>query len=490
MNGLTPRRETIWKCSFVIVLLSMLVLFKNNGHAGDDIPIKTSQLDLVNLHRIVGGGTTPEAVAYPGVWGLKTIATRRLRLINVDGNLNRILPDGSLDIRWSKHLRDGLQLCKDNGWIPRIIIGQTLPSALEMERVGGGKYGPSSWVIYDNYVATLLKYVIDEWGFMESEWEVGNEMNTPSENWVAKKKPEGPLDMEGFSAYMKLYAHIAKSVEKVRGEYPHVTIKVGGPAISPPGYLEEDETRNWVLRFVDKVAVERLPCDFVSVHIYGNGSTGAETFHALNRLRQHIALRQVSAQISVSEWGVSWRSDREVNFGPISGAFVFEFVRIIGHAKISDAIFLALSEFRDQKWPVLYDLNGAPTHAMKAMQLLSSLNGLVLQCETGLVQVSCLAVQSPSSSINVLVWYIDWWHDKIETVPWNRPVKNVSISVSGIRGSDYVRSVARIISHSSNENYPRAIGEVVATEAWPVRFGGLSLGYGDYVHLTVTGIER
>lgn len=484
MHSLYSRcRKWLQKSGFLLILLSLGLPLPSTGLASSDGPMKTSNIDLAAVHRIVGGGTTPEAAVYPGVRGLQKIMTRRLRLINVDNNLKGVLPNGNLDIEWSQHLKAGLQVCKKNGWIPRIIIGQTLPPSLDMERIGGGKYGPSSWVLYDKYVAAFLAYVTDEWGFKESEWEVGNEMNIPSQNWVALKHPTGPLDMAGFSAYMTLYSHVANTVKAFKLKHPKVIVRVGGPAISPPGYLEGNDQQNWILRFVDEVAKRQLPCDFVSAHVYGNEGTGAQTFNALTKIKHRMALRQIFAPISISEWGASWRSDREINLAPIAGAFIFEFSRVMSQAKVTDAIFLALSEFRDQKWPVLYTSEGTPTHAMKAMQLLSSLDGTVLPCETGIEKANCLAVKTVANDIHILVWYLDWWNDQIDAAKWLRSEVKVVVNFSKLKSAQYVGSIARIGAHSSNITCPCPLGKVITEGPSAIQLAGVNLGYGDYALL-------
>jgi hypothetical protein len=445
--------------------------------------------DIQIAKQIIGGGTTPEYSAYPGVRGLASLGTRRLRLINVDDNLKAVSPDGELKIEWSQHLKEGLELCRRNGWVPRLIVGQTLPVPLEIIGREGRKHGPSSWPIYDKYVNALLSYVTDEWGFRESEWEVGNEMNVPAANWVAVKLPSDLLDMEGFTAYMDLYAHIAQTVEKFRLAHPQTVMRVGGPAVPGPGYFEKTESRNWTLRFVDEIATRRLPGDFVSAHVYGNDSTGAETYAALKNLEKRIAQRKPGMQISVSEWGASWHSDAAINHGPVSGAFVLEFIRMMAQAKVSDAIFLALSEFPDQKWPVLYAMDRTPTHAMKAMQLVSSMNGSALPCDAGLASVSCLAVKTPANDINVLVWRFDWWNDRIGSMKWLQFGARAAIKIQGLESPRYAGAITRLSTHSSNDNCPCVLGPVVALGATGVQLAGVDLDYGDYAFLVVSAVK-
>jgi hypothetical protein len=466
-------------------LLSMFFLLTATNVVAD--ATVGSPFDIQQAKQIIGGGTTPEYRVSPGVNGLASLGTRRLRLINVDNNLKAVTPDGDLKIEWSQHLKDGLELCKQNGWVPRLVVGHDLPAPLGIIGPEGRKYGPSSWPIYEKYINALLAYVTDEWGFKESEWEVGNEMNVPAANWVAAKLPSGLTDMEGFSAYMTLYTHIAQTVDKFRLTHPQTVTRIGGPAVPGQGYFEINESQNWTLRFVDEIAARRLPCDFVSAHVYGNDYSGAQVALALDKLEKRIALRKLAMPISVSEWGPNWHSDAAaVNLGPISGSFVLEFIRIMAHAKVTDAIFLALSKFPDNNWPVLYLQDGTPTHAMKVMQLVTSLDGSVLNCDTGLASVGCLAVKTPSNEVKVLVWNLDWWNHPIGAAKQPQFNAKVAVKISGLESVRYAGSITRLSTHSSNGNCPCPLGEVVAVGSSGVQLAGVNLDYGDYAFLSVS----
>ena len=179
-------------------------------------------LELQKMQMVVAGGTSPEYVVSPiGEEGLVQIGIRRLRLINVDiDNLVGVEPDGTLQLQWSYHLNQGLALCREHGWIPHIIIGHVVPPPLAVKAPDGRIYGPSSWTIYDQYIQAFLDYVVVSQGFPETEWEVGNEMNTPSQNWVAPVLPASATDPAGFTAYWTLYSHIAGVVERLPASAP------------------------------------------------------------------------------------------------------------------------------------------------------------------------------------------------------------------------------------------------------------------------------
>ena len=184
---------------------------------------------------------------------------------------------------------------------------------------------------------------MEEWGFRESEWEVGNEMDIPAENWVAGGNVGAASDSLRFLSYMRLYREISSVIGEYKKGHPTNILRIGGPAVSPGAFLNPQPNANWTIRFVDEIARERstLGCDFVSFHLYGNSASGREAVAALERLRARMAVDRISLPISVSEWGASWLSDASLNFEPVAGAFALDFVRVIAAAGINDAFFLA-----------------------------------------------------------------------------------------------------------------------------------------------------
>lgn len=390
-----------------------------------------TDVDLIFLRRIIEGGTTPEAtVSSEYIYGLKQIETRRLRLINVDRNLISIDQDGKLQIVWSKHLIDGLRLCKENKWIPHLIIGHLLPEPLAITGEDGRKYGPSSWFLYEKYIEAFLYYVTIEWGFIESEWEVGNEMNIPKFNWVAQQEPTGPFDMNGFTAYMNLYSRISHVFHEFKQRNPQVVVRLGGPAIAPLGFLEKTQEHNWVFRFVDEIAEKGLVCDFISMHFYGNEASGKEMAESINTIQSRMKNKGVNVSISISEWGLDWRKDSDANFSSIAGAFTLEFLKTLAKLGIDDGIFLALSEFPGLKWPVLYSYNGTSTYYMKSMTTLHNLNGKVLNCKSDLTDVDCIAVMH-EKNVDIVFWRLGWWNNKFKEIITDS-INNVNFNVSGI----------------------------------------------------------
>ncbi|MGB8770942.1 MAG: hypothetical protein WCC92_15085 [Candidatus Korobacteraceae bacterium] len=344
---------------------------------------------------VAGGASSDYVVSTTGEEGLAEIGTHRIRLINVDDNLVGVAADGTLQLQWSYHLNQGLALCREHQWIPHIIIGHVLPAPLAIKGVNGRVYGPSSWAIYDQYIQAFLDYVIVSQGFTETEWEVGNEMSIPAQNWVAPVLPTSATDPAGFSAYSTLYSQIATVIDNFRTQHPGTVLRVGGPAADV----------GWAIEFVDLVASKNVPADFVSLHAYGNQLNGTAMQTNISSIQQEMADQHLSVPIGITEWGPSTGST--LNFEPIAGAFALEFASTIAQAGISDAIFLALSQFPTNDWPVLYTTDQTPTDVMFAFEALAALNGTEGTC-TSSAGLSCVAVTSDDGTVSLVFWNFSW----------------------------------------------------------------------------------
>jgi hypothetical protein len=355
------------------------------------------KLDLQKMQTVVAGGTSSDYVVSPtGEAGLVQIGTRRLRLINVDiNNLLAVAPDGTLQLQWSYHLNQGLALCREHNWIPHIIIGHVVPPPLALQGPDGRVYGPSSWTIYDQYIQAFLEYVVVSQGFTETEWEVGNEMSIPSQNWVAPVLPTSATDPAGLSAYSTLYLHIATMIDNFRRQHPGTVLRVGGPAADT----------DWAIQFVDAVASKNIPADFVSLHVYGNQMTGTAMQTAISNIQTEIANQHLSIPVSITEWGPSTGST--LNFEPIAGAFALDFASTIAQAGVSDAIFLSLSQFPTEDWPVLYTTDQTPTDIMIAFEALAGLSGTQGTCNSS-GDLSCVAVAGDDGTVSLVFWNFSW----------------------------------------------------------------------------------
>ena len=109
---------------------------------------------------------------------------------------------------------------------------------------------PKDLAKWDDLVYQFTKHLVDRYGIDEvSQWyfEVWNEPNI--DFWAGK--PQQPT-------YFELYDHSAESVKKVSEK-----LRVGGPATAQAA---------WVDDLIKHCAVNHVPLDFVSSHVYGNDS--------------------------------------------------------------------------------------------------------------------------------------------------------------------------------------------------------------------------
>ena len=106
---------------------------------------------------------------------------------------------------------------------------------------------PKSWALWDELIQHLARHLIARYGIAEvSKWyfEVWNEPNL--DFWAGDPKQ---------ATYFDLYDHTARALKEVSP-----LLRVGGPATAQSA---------WVPAFLDHVAKDHVPVDFVSTHIYG-----------------------------------------------------------------------------------------------------------------------------------------------------------------------------------------------------------------------------
>jgi xylan 1,4-beta-xylosidase len=103
---------------------------------------------------------------------------------------------------------------------------------------------PKDWEEWGKLISSLIEFLLGEYGIEEiSQWyfEVWNE---PDISFWSGSREE----------YFKLYEISARSIKKIAPE-----LRVGGPATSKTAWIDE---------FLEFVAVNSVPCDFISTHAY------------------------------------------------------------------------------------------------------------------------------------------------------------------------------------------------------------------------------
>ncbi len=467
-------------------LLSGVALATAVG-AGGSVAGAADQFALI--HRLVAGGTNPEAHPTEAEFqALHELNTYRMRIINGDNNLAAVGADDSLQLKWSPILENGLRLCQSNGWIPRVVIGLKVPAPLMATRPDGTRYGPSSWPTYDRYTQAFLKHLTQEWKFSKVELEVGNEMDIPANNWVAAVKPrKGPAAQEGFDAYVILYRHIGKVVAAYREQHPEFTIKLGGPALARP-FLGWRGQADWATQLVRVAAADHLPLDFVSTHAYGNDASANKMKESLRSLQSEMAAVGLTPHVSVSEYGMTAAANLDINFEPVAGAWMFEFAHDLDEVGIDDAIFLSLSEFYDGPywWPTLFRRDGSPTHYFIAMKAMAEFNGQRLICTSPQQVVQCFAAQQPSGAINVIAWRLSWRQQPIPNLTnWPQGVGPTRIDIEGLS----MPPPSNAMTNISVNAVPRGsiAGAVSRPNPGAIQVRQLPMPLGGYVMFTLGG---
>jgi len=109
---------------------------------------------------------------------------------------------------------------------------------------------PKDWAKWDALIEQFARHLVERYGETEvGQWyfEVWNEPNI--DFWAGDPKE---------TTYFQLYDHTARALKKVSGK-----LRVGGPSTAQAA---------WVDRMITHAAVENVPLDFVSTHVYGNDS--------------------------------------------------------------------------------------------------------------------------------------------------------------------------------------------------------------------------
>ncbi len=115
---------------------------------------------------------------------------------------------------------------------------------------------PRSWEEWDDMITHLARHLVDRYGIDEvSHWyfEVWNEPNIDFWGGIPRQ-----------ASYFDLYDHTARALTAVNPR-----LRVGGPATA---------AASWIPEFLDHVAANHVPIDFVSTHGYAD-DTVQNLFH-------------------------------------------------------------------------------------------------------------------------------------------------------------------------------------------------------------------
>jgi xylan 1,4-beta-xylosidase len=160
---------------------------------------------------------------------------------------------------------------------------------------------PKDYAKWDELMRAFAQHLVDRYGIDEvARWyfEVWNEPNI--DFWTGDPKQ---------ATYFELYDHTARALKSVS-----LRLRVGGPASS---------SAHWVDAFIEHVAVQNVPVDFISSHSYGD-DTVEDLFDSHDDIpmdrRVCLSIKKVHDQIAASArptLPLMWTEWNVPSFGPL-----------------------------------------------------------------------------------------------------------------------------------------------------------------------------
>lgn len=377
-----------------------------------DVDMNSKSHNVDKLISLAKGGFTPSykpngkmisALANDGFKIFRIINTEWDHVVSYDGAQ-------VTNIRWSRKLERELRKCKELNLKPHIIIGQIVPKGLQKIGEGSQRRGVFDWKLYEQYIYQLANHVVDDWGFKNVVWEVGNEMDNPKFNWVPEVQLKEKLDPRGYEYYLNLYKFITKILNDFRSEN-NVSFLIGGPALTQNSMNHpEDSPKNWLTNFAKDIVKHNIVCDFLSMHYYGSASNRPELKLRINILSNILNNKVTDTQIWITEWGASafFQFENE-NFQTNAGAFGLDFIKTVSESGVDNTIFIASTrhENNEKSGPALLLRDGSKSYAYIALDLLSRLEGELIKCTSDNAETSCFAT-SNNNKIHIIIWNTDW----------------------------------------------------------------------------------
>jgi len=288
---------------------------------------------------------------------------------------------------------------------------------------------PRDWEQWRRLVTALAEHLVSRYGLDEvAQWafEVWNEPDLEV-FWSGTR-----LD------YLRLYDESARAIKSVSRR-----LRVGGPATA---------AANWLETLATHAADTGVPLDFVSTHTYGN--VPLDPWPALRRHGFD------GIPIWWTEWGVGATHFGEVHDGVIGAPFILTGLRSAQGRLDALAYWVISDHFEELGRPARLFHNGFGLLSVGnlrkprywAMYLAESLGDQLLQTSVhgdgagSLVQA--WAAMREDGNVDVLVW-----NGTINVALVggdSRLDRRVAIDISGLGGSSYRASLARVDQHHSN----------------------------------------
>ncbi len=444
----------------VIVLIIAFGAFKvqeqqpgiNNGIAQrDTVKVKVNAVtvtgndDVVRLKHLASGVGWEFSPNYKTNEQLKRLGIKTIRCINIEPVAGRFMPDGSFLVDGADRLLMHFNTCRAIGAIPHIIIGLSLfpelhvkESDLPRQQAAGlaaelkkNEFGPTDWVKFRSYYKAFFKYVLIDKGFAKARFEVGNEPDIGGGYTFKPPKPAMGTAI-AYDAYLNMYRNIAQAANEFEKENPGLKVYLGGPALAWAFTFKFGDF-NWCERFIKDAGRQKLKCDFIGLHYYGNISsqTGEFTgsiyppFTTMLKAVKTAMLKYLPGKpIWITEWGPSGHTDNSaeahINADQMGAAWSAAFLNTMLNNDISGALFLSTTDYYQAPdgspeniwgWPALFvnperfDGNVYPKPVYHVFDMISRLSGkrVPTVCTTRTLGAFS-AVDTKNKTIKMILW--------------------------------------------------------------------------------------
>lgn len=211
----------------------------------------------------------------------------------------------------------------------------------------------------------------------------------------------------GGKSYSELYHYSAKGANAAQNVFP---FKIGGPATTAL-------YKNWIQKFLDYVAVNRLPLDFISWHHYSKKTDDyTDDIIKLNKWLAESPRYSPYRNIPrvISEWGYDSEKN-PIADTEIGAAHTLASIRNFINADIDAAFLFEIKDGPSLSWGIL-NHDGSKKPRWYALQMLNALSGNQLIVSGEGTFVSALASKN-SDKITLILTNYDRSGRNTEAVP-------------------------------------------------------------------------
>ena len=235
----------------------------------------------------------------------------------------------------------------------------------------------------------------------------------------------------GGKSYSELYLYSARGAKNAQNVFP---FKLGGPATTAL-------YKNWIQKFLDYVAVNKLQLDFISWHHYSKKTDDYidDIVNLNNWLAEspRYAPYQNTPRI-ISEWGYNSAVD-PIADTDVGAAHTLASIRNFINANIDAAFLFEIKDGANPSWGIL-DHQGNKKPRWYALQMLNSLSGNQIVVDGEGTYVSALASKD-GDKISLILTNYDASGRNNEAVPVvfrNLPLAKYTVTRTYLNGQKII----------------------------------------------------